>query len=99
MVRAVMRGVSFDAESLALDVIHNVGPGGDFLTARHTLKHFRDLWQPGLMDRRRADDWVAAGSQPLGRRLRDKTVTIIEEHRPEPLSAGSRQEIAYILAE
>ena len=99
MVRAFMRGVSFDAESLALDVIHNVGPGGDFLTARHTLKHFRDLWQPGLMDRRRADDWVAAGSQPLGRRLRDKTVTIIEEHRPEPLSAGSRQEIAYILAE
>jgi trimethylamine--corrinoid protein Co-methyltransferase len=97
MVRAFMQGVSFDAESLALDVIHSVGPGGDFLTARHTLKHFRDLWQPTLMDRRRADDWVAAGSQRLGKRLRDKTLAIIEGHRPEPLSASASEEIADIL--
>jgi trimethylamine--corrinoid protein Co-methyltransferase len=99
MMRAFMQGVAFDSESLALDAIHNVGPGGDFLTARHTLKHFRNLWQPELMDRRRADDWVAAGSQRLGRRLCDKTVAIMEEHRPEPLPPGSRQEIAYILGD
>src|SRR5690606_15542891 len=42
MMRRFTGGMLLDAESLALDVIHKVGPGGDFLTAKHTLKHFRD---------------------------------------------------------
>jgi trimethylamine--corrinoid protein Co-methyltransferase len=97
MLGRFMNGVCLDAESLALDVIHQVGPGGDFLTARHTLKHFRELWQPSLFDRRRADDWVAAGSKRLNQRLRDKTVAIIEEHQPEPLPDSVQEELAYIL--
>jgi len=97
MMRSFMAGVSLDAESLALEVIHEVGPGGDFLTARHTLNHFRELWQPGLFDRRRAADWIAAGRESFGQRLREKTVAIIEEHRPDPLPAGVREEITYIL--
>jgi trimethylamine--corrinoid protein Co-methyltransferase len=90
-------GMALDAESLALDVIHQVGPGGDFLTQKHTLKHFRELWQPALFDRRRAEEWVAAGSPRLGERLREKTVGLIEEHRPEPLADGVREEVEYIL--
>jgi trimethylamine--corrinoid protein Co-methyltransferase len=97
MLGHFMNGVSLDAESLALEVIHQVGPGGDFLTARHTLKHFRELWQPSLLDRRRADDWVAAGSKRLAERLRDKTAAIIEEHQPEPLPDSVQEELAYIL--
>jgi trimethylamine--corrinoid protein Co-methyltransferase len=97
MMRRFMDGMAVDAESLALDVIHEVGPGGDFLTAPHTLKHFRELWQPTLFERRRAEDWVAAGSKRLGQRLRDKTTAIMDEHRAEPLPDRVRQEIAYIL--
>jgi len=97
MMRRFMEGVSLDAESLALEVIHQVGPGGDFLTARHTLKHFRELWQPALISRQRMDNWAASGSKRLGERLREKTVSIIEEHCPEPLPDGVREEIAYIL--
>jgi trimethylamine--corrinoid protein Co-methyltransferase len=97
MMRRFMEGVSFDAESLALEVIRSVGPGGDFLTARHTLKHFRELWQPTLFDRRRAEDWIAAGSRRLGERLRDRTVTLVKEHRPEPLPDSVRDEIDYVL--
>jgi trimethylamine--corrinoid protein Co-methyltransferase len=97
MMRHFVQGVSLDVESLALDVIHRVGPGGDFLTHEHTLKHFRDLWQPSLFTRQRADDWVAQGSQRLGKRLKDKTVAIIEDHQPEPLPDGVREEVVYIL--
>jgi trimethylamine---corrinoid protein Co-methyltransferase len=97
MMRHFMRGVSLDAESLALEVIHKVGPGGDFLTAKHTLKHFRELWQPKLLSRRRIDDWVAQGGKRLGQRLREKTVAIMEEHQPEPLPDSVREEIVYIL--
>ena len=97
MMRRFVGGFSLDAESLALDVIHQVGPGGDFLTARHTLRHFRELWQPVLWDRRRADAWSAAGSKRLGERLRDKTISLMESHHPEPLPDAIREEIIYIL--
>jgi trimethylamine--corrinoid protein Co-methyltransferase len=97
MMRCLVGGVSLDAEALALEVIHEVGPGGDFLTQKHTLRHFRKLWQPALFDRRRVEDWAAKGSKRLGDRLREKTVSIVEEHQPEPLPDGVRAEIDYIL--
>jgi trimethylamine--corrinoid protein Co-methyltransferase len=99
MMRRFVRGISLDAESLALDVVHQVGPGGDFLTQTHTLRHFRDLWQPALITRQRADGWVATGSERLGERLRERTVSIIEGHQPEPLPDSVRDEIRYVLGE
>ena len=97
MMRRFGAGVTLDAESLALEVIHRAGPGGDFLTTDHTLKHFRELWRPTLMNRERLDSWVAGGSKRMGARLREKTVAILDEHEPEPLPEGVREEIAYIL--
>jgi len=97
MMRRFMDGLSLDAESLALEVIHNVGPGGDFLTHKHTLRHFRALWQPTLFSRDRADEWVAKGGKRLSDRLRERTLVIIEEHQPEPLPDGVKEEIEYIL--
>ena len=97
MMRRFVGGFSLDAESLALEVIHQMGPGGDFLTARHTLRHFRELWQPTLWDRQRADAWSAAGGKRLGERLRDKTISLMDNHQPEPLPDAVRQEINYIL--
>jgi trimethylamine--corrinoid protein Co-methyltransferase len=74
-------------------VIHQVGLGGDFLTNKPTLEHFRELWQPTLFSRQ-VD---ATGSKRLGQRLKEKTVAIIEEHQPEPLPDNVQEEIDYIL--
>ncbi len=97
MMRRFAAGVELDAEALALDAIHGVGPGGDFLAEEHTLKHFRSLWEPTLLTRQRMESWVRAGSKRLGQRLREKTVSIIDRHRPEPLADRVLEEIAYIL--
>jgi trimethylamine--corrinoid protein Co-methyltransferase len=97
MMRRFVQGFSLDAESLALDVIHGAGPGGDFLTSKHTVNHFRELWQPTLFSRQRMDDWVAAGRQRLVQRLRERTMSIMQEHEPEPLPDGVQEEIGYIL--
>jgi trimethylamine--corrinoid protein Co-methyltransferase len=99
MMRCFMGGVKLDADSLAMDAIHRVGPGGDYLTDEHTMAHFRELWQPTLFDRKRANDWRAAGSKRLGDRLRDKTISIINDHEPSPLPGSVREEIGYILQE
>jgi trimethylamine---corrinoid protein Co-methyltransferase len=97
MMRRFVGGMALDAESLALEVIHKVGPGGDFLTQKHTLTHFRELWQPALFDRRRFEEWAAAGAEPLGKRLQEKTIALMEEHEPELLPVAAREEVDYIL--
>jgi hypothetical protein len=48
-------------ETLALDVIDAVGPGGDFLGTDHTHDHFREVWYPRLFDRRMLEGWQEAG--------------------------------------
>jgi trimethylamine--corrinoid protein Co-methyltransferase len=97
MVSRFMAGMALDSEALATEVIHRVGPGGDFLTDEHTMNHFRDLWVPTLFDRQRTADWRARGSKRLGDRLREKTIAIIEGHQPEPLPDRVREEVEYIL--
>jgi trimethylamine--corrinoid protein Co-methyltransferase len=97
MLRHFVAGVNLDAEALAMEAIHSVGPRGNYLTDEHTLEHFRDLWQPTLFDRQRADDWRTGESKRLADRLREKTIEILDNHQPEPLLDSVRDEIRYIL--
>ena len=90
--------MSLDDESLALDVIHEVGPGGQFISHDHTLSHWRELWVPKLFDRTRLDRWEARGSKDTRTRTRDLTVALMEVHRPAPLAASVDAELEAIMA-
>lgn len=96
--RGFAAGVSLDDESLALDVIHEVGPGGQFISHDHTLSHWRELWVPKLFDRTRLDRWEAQGSKDTRSRTRDLTVALMEQHQPAALPASIDTELATILA-
>jgi trimethylamine---corrinoid protein Co-methyltransferase len=95
--RYFQQGFSLNAEALTLDLIHELGPGGQYLAADHTLKHFRDMWNPVLFSRQRLTNWKARGEKRLGDRLREKTIAIIESHRPTALPESVQAEIDYIL--
>jgi len=97
MMRQFTGGVSFAIQDLALDLIHQVGPGGEYMSKEHTLKHFRDMWMPTLFSRQRLTEWVSSGSLRLGQRLRDKTVSIMENHIPPSLPDRVIKEINYLL--
>jgi len=97
MLRHFMAGISFDDASLAMDVIQEVGPDRDFLSTRHTLQHFRGLWRPRLFSRLGGEEWAMKGSRRLGGLLQEKTIDIIDNHRPEPLPDAIVAEIEYIL--
>jgi trimethylamine---corrinoid protein Co-methyltransferase len=97
MMRQFTSGIALDSEALALEVIHQVGPGGEYMSNEHTLRHFRDMWMPTLFSRQRMSEWIASGSQRLGQRLKDRTIAIMETHTPQPLSDNMRAEISYIL--
>jgi len=85
MYRRYQQGISLDDESLALDVIREVGPAGFFLGEKHTLAHFRELWEPSLMSWEDRSTWEASGSKTMGQRARERAVQLITEHEVEPL--------------
>lgn len=100
MVKRFMSGVQVNTETLALDVVKDVGPGGNFLAHDHTVQNFRkELWMPKLMDRNKYDPWQAAGSKTLGDRLRERVSEILDTHTVEPLADEVNAGIDKILAE
>jgi trimethylamine--corrinoid protein Co-methyltransferase len=81
-----MKPVEINDETLALDVIHSAGPGGNFIAESHTAKHFRGAWFPRLLDRQNYEAWAADGKQTMGERARQVVRDILTEHEPDPLS-------------
>jgi trimethylamine--corrinoid protein Co-methyltransferase len=92
----MMDGITVNDETLALDVIRTVGPGGNFLKQKHTRQHMRELWQPRLMDRRPYGQWE---DKRDGARdwARAKAQDILKNHRPDPLDAKLIAELQRII--
>ncbi len=97
--RRFAAGVEVSDESLAVPVIHDVGPGGEFMSHDHTLAHWRELWVPQLFDRQRLEPWLERGAKDLNARVREKTLALMDEHVVAPLPAAVEAAIDSILAE
>ena len=84
-IKAFRRPVEIDDESLALDLIDQVGPDGSFLAHPHTRRHMRERWYPSLFERENFGHWESHGGLSLGERASARVTHILEEHRPAPL--------------
>jgi len=89
--------IEIDDETLALDLIDEVGPDGEFLGSDHTFEHFRDRWYPDLFERANYDQWLAGGGKTLGERAADRVEEILSTHRPDPLPDDVVQAIDAII--
>jgi trimethylamine--corrinoid protein Co-methyltransferase len=96
-VKRFMQGLEVSEETLALDVIDQVGPHGDFLGTKHTKRHFREDWYPELLDRRTFEAWSADGSKTLRQRARERVDEILESHQPQPLPDDVRRGVDEVL--
>jgi trimethylamine--corrinoid protein Co-methyltransferase len=97
MIKQCVRGIRVDDESLAIDVIDEVGPFGDFLSHDHTMAHMRETSQPALIDRRVRDEWQEAGATTLHQRALEKARRILDAHVPDPLPDGVAAELKAIV--
>ena len=84
-LRRYFRKLEISEETLALDLIHEVGPDEHFLESSHTLRHVREDWMPTLFDRLDYHRWAARESTTLQERANEKVREIIMNHRAEPL--------------
>jgi len=99
-VERYLRGITVDDETLALELIQEIGPGGAFVTADHTLRHFRDeLLTPSLIRHQPRDAWEAAGAPDMQTRAREEARRILAEHHPPPLPDGVAAQLDAILEE
>ncbi len=80
MARIIEEGIEVTEETLAVDVINNVGSGGHYLYEDHTMKWFRKHWRPTLMDRQSYEDWDKSGRKTMQDRIIEKTRDILENH-------------------
>ncbi len=95
--RRFAQGVRVDDEAIAVEVINEVGPGGQFINHPHTMAHWREFWLPQLFDRQLLSKWEEAGAKDTRARLREATVALLDSHQPEPLPAAVAAEIDAIL--
>ena len=96
IIHKMMQGIEVNEETLALDTIANVGPGGHYLAQKHTRKHMRELFMPQFMDRRPYSEWETKKDD-----ARDwataKANKILKEHQPDPLDEKISQEFDRII--
>jgi len=98
LVRLIGRGVEISPEQLALEVIEETGPTGNYLVHPHTLRHFREaFWFPKLMDRQNHDRWQHSGGQSLAERAHRRVTDVLENHVPSPLDPGALRELGRML--
>jgi len=87
-ISRVLKGIEISDEALAIDVIHEVGPGGEYFSHPHTLKHFRsEFFMPRLFDRTDYDVFEKSQKKDILTRANEKAHEILKTHQPAELDA------------
>ncbi|MCL0050418.1 trimethylamine methyltransferase family protein [Dehalococcoidia bacterium] len=93
MVMRAVEGIKVNDETLAFDLIKQVGPGGNFVTAKHTRRLMRsEHYQPSLSDRNSRQDWEAKGERLTWQRAAERVEEIMS-NRNSNLPAEIRQRV------
>ena len=93
-------GMDVSEETMALETIQNVGPGGEYLTSTHTLQHMRSMSQSDLFDCMERDAWdKKTGGKDIVERAYEKARFHIENHQSMSLPEGAAEAMKRIIKE
>ncbi len=100
MSRRLEYGIPVNKDTLALDVIKEVGPANNYLATRHTLKYMRkELSTTNYIDRTQRETWEKKGSMTMTEAAHAKAIDILENYHPEPLPEDIQRAIHNIVEE
>jgi trimethylamine--corrinoid protein Co-methyltransferase len=96
----VLEGIDVNKMTLAVDVVDQVGPGGHFLSQRHTMQFLeKEHFLPSLSDRQTRERWEEAGSEGVADRAHREVAQILAEHQVTPLPDNVEAELERIVRE
>jgi trimethylamine--corrinoid protein Co-methyltransferase len=96
-LRAATAGVIVNEETLALDVIDELGPTGNYLGHDHTLRHFREAYYSKLLDKNPYSVWEKRGATTMEGRAARMVDDILSKHQVEPLPENVQTAIHAII--
>jgi trimethylamine--corrinoid protein Co-methyltransferase len=99
MIKHIKRGIEVNPETLSVDLIHEIGPSGEFLSHDTTLAKMKSLSQTHIFDRNNREDWENKGKPQSYAKALSRAVDILENHKPEPLPESAAGQISAIVEE
>ncbi len=97
MVRQVGKGIKTDEAHMALNIIDEVGPGGEYVTHDHTYEHWKEWFKPQLIDRSDWETWNAEGKKTMLDRVNEETEKLLNTYQPKPLDEKLAQEVRAVV--
>lgn len=91
----VLKGINCDEEHLALDVIEEVGPGGNYMMSPHTMEHLYSEYYMGngVADQKSRANWEKDGSLDISERAKKIAKSILGEPMENKIPGEIDQEI------
>jgi len=100
MIKRILDGIAITDDTLAVDVIREVGHKGDYLQTDHTVNYFRkEMYFPTLFKRQTIEQWINAGAKMGHQVAHDKVLQILEKAGPVELPPGVDAELERALQE
>jgi len=96
-LRAATAGITVSEETLALDVIDELGPTGNYLAHAHTLRHYKEPYYSRLIDKNPYSVWEKRGSTTMEQRAAKMVDTLLSKHQAAPLPEDVQQGIRRIV--
>jgi trimethylamine--corrinoid protein Co-methyltransferase len=97
MCRRIIEGFELSEDTLALNIINKVGPGGHFLEEAHTITHLKDNWESPLIKRIYYEAWKEAGSEKFSKKIKKKTIELLDQPQKSTISKSINKKILSIL--
>ncbi len=97
-IKHALKELKVDQDTMAFDVIKEIGPGGNYLTCQHTFKNFKtELWHSDLFDHDNWESWKNKGSKTIRDTALEKVHTMIDQGYSSHLSSEQSQAIDAIV--
>jgi trimethylamine--corrinoid protein Co-methyltransferase len=98
--RRITRGIEVNEDTLAVDVIHDIGPNGHYLKHPHTRRYYKtEFWYPNLHDRRNYEEWAEMGETTMKDRTIARVHDILATHQPSSIRLETEKVIQQVLEE
>jgi trimethylamine:corrinoid methyltransferase-like protein len=93
-IQRMVRELTVNDETIALDAIQDVGIGGNYLGHPHTYANFKqELWLPQIFERKSWDSWAKSGCLDILQVAEKKVLTLLEETADQPISEEAAKQI------
>ena len=96
-IKVILGGVDLSHEEMALAMIKEKGPGGEFLSSQHTMERMRQLSNPKFFDRRDRKSWLQLEQTDIVDKAYAESQKIIQSHNPPDVSSDIRRQVDEII--